>query len=142
MITLIRRRLEEVASPRSILSVEVEGGGHELILTREELVELLDEAEETLASRWRQFGFNHIPAPVPGATSVDEYGWSTRVCNAFKAAGIVDMEQLRSMSDKDLLRIPNFGKTCLREVRQVLSEYVMDWNAVFERFALGRGSTP
>jgi hypothetical protein len=51
-------------------------------------------------------------------------GFSRRVANIFAYEGIIDEEGLCNYEESELLRIPNFGKTSLREVRQWLGKTV------------------
>ena len=45
---------------------------------------------------------------------------STRACNQLCAWDIVTVRRLRRIPDRELLRIPNFGKKSLREVRELV----------------------
>jgi hypothetical protein len=48
---------------------------------------------------------------------------SVRALNALTATQIYTMEYVESMSDDELLRIPNFGKTSLKEVRTIIRHW-------------------
>jgi hypothetical protein len=48
---------------------------------------------------------------------------SVRATNALTATKIYTMEYVESMSDDELLRIPNFGKTSLKEVRTIIRHW-------------------
>jgi len=49
-------------------------------------------------------------------------GLSTRTLRCLHRASIATLGDLKSWTDDDLLRVPNFGLGCLREVRQLLSQ--------------------
>jgi len=46
---------------------------------------------------------------------------STRICNCLAAGGILTKKQLVETSDADLLRLKNFDRACLLEVRRFLA---------------------
>jgi hypothetical protein len=50
-------------------------------------------------------------------------GLSTRIANCLVNAGIETEAQLRAMTNAELLRLPNFGGVCLRQVRSVLEAH-------------------
>lgn len=45
------------------------------------------------------------------------------VCNTLANAGVTDIETLSRMTDIELLRIPNLGRSKLREIREMLRWY-------------------
>ena len=51
-------------------------------------------------------------------TPIESLGFSNRVKNALKRAEIETLEKLLLAAEKDLMRIRNFGKVCLREVKE------------------------
>lgn len=53
--------------------------------------------------------------------SLSELELSVRPLNCIEAAQIFTVEQLVTHSEWDLLRLRNFGETCLREVKQKLA---------------------
>lgn len=48
----------------------------------------------------------------------DEHGLSTRVLNVMHNERVATWEQLADLTEQELLRIPNFGKVSLREMRE------------------------
>lgn len=55
-------------------------------------------------------------------TRTDELGFSVRTANCMRAEGIETLRDLRQMTERRLLEIPNFGRRCLEEVRRLLVE--------------------
>lgn len=55
---------------------------------------------------------------------IEELHFSARVYNCLKRKGIDTVEQLKIMSDADLLQIRYFGIGCLKEVREKLGQCV------------------
>lgn len=53
---------------------------------------------------------------------IEELQFSLRVYNCLKRKGIDTVEQLKTMSDDDLLKIRCFGIGCLKEVREKLGQ--------------------
>lgn len=53
---------------------------------------------------------------------IEELHFSARVYNCLKRKGIDTVEQLKDMSDDDLLKIRCFGIGCLKEVREKLGQ--------------------
>lgn len=47
---------------------------------------------------------------------------SVRTCNVFEKSGISSLAQLCALREIDLLRLPNFGRKCLKEVKEALAE--------------------
>ena len=58
--------------------------------------------------------------PTPSETSISMLDLSTRAWRALHNEGIETVEHLNRMIDRDLLRLPNFGKVSLREVRSAV----------------------
>lgn len=56
--------------------------------------------------------------PAPRKTPVEESGLSLRTKNCLRAGRIAFVEDARLMSDAELLKLPNFGRKGLREVRE------------------------
>lgn len=48
---------------------------------------------------------------------------SVRLANCLRNEDILDVDQLAQKSAKELMAIPNFGKVCLGEVRQILAKH-------------------
>ena len=53
-------------------------------------------------------------------TPIEKLGFSTRTRKALLRGGIESIEQLLLYTDKDLMRLRNFGKCCLAEVKENL----------------------
>ena len=53
---------------------------------------------------------------------IEELNLSVRAYNCLMRAGVDTVEKLRSMSDEDLMRVRNLGKTCFDEIKLVLSK--------------------
>ena len=47
----------------------------------------------------------------------------TRIVTALYMSGITTTEQIKITSDAELMRIPNFGRKCLTEIRRVCSPH-------------------
>jgi hypothetical protein len=62
-----------------------------------------------------------IPKDVADVT-MNKLEWSVRVSNCLRAEGIVTIRELVTRSETDLLRLPYFGKTSLREVKMMLND--------------------
>lgn len=56
---------------------------------------------------------------------IENLNFSVRVYNCLKRAGIDTEEQLKRMSDEDLMCLRNFGTTCLTEVRRKIAQPAM-----------------
>lgn len=56
---------------------------------------------------------------------IEELEFSARVYNCLRRAGIETVEQLKRMSDEDLMCLRNFGTTCLAEVRRKIAQPAM-----------------
>lgn len=54
--------------------------------------------------------------------SIDDVAWSTRVYGVFRAEGILTLGAIELRTASELLRMPNFGKKSLDEVKEVLAE--------------------
>ncbi len=54
-------------------------------------------------------------------------GLSARTSKALSNEGIHSLEQLKLCTEKELLRIPNFGRKSLNELRERLAEYGLDF---------------
>ncbi|MBI3856174.1 MAG: RNA polymerase subunit alpha domain protein, partial [Planctomycetes bacterium] len=52
---------------------------------------------------------------------VAEISFSPRVRTALQKLGVTSLADLVSRSEEDLLQIPNFGRTSLRELKEFLS---------------------
>lgn len=66
-----------------------------------------------------------LPGFVLGVTVSPETpidGLTARSSNVLRAEGIRTVGQLYAMTESQLLRFPNFGRRCLREVREYLAE--------------------
>jgi DNA-directed RNA polymerase alpha subunit len=55
----------------------------------------------------------------PQCLPIERMGVSARLANCLKDEGIESIDRLVCMTAKELMRIPNFGKTCLGELRSV-----------------------
>lgn len=56
---------------------------------------------------------------------IEELEFSARAYNCLRRAGIETVEQLKRMSDEDLMCLRNFGTTCLAEVRRKIAQPAM-----------------
>ena len=56
-------------------------------------------------------------------TPVSQLQITTRVANCFDLEQIYTVECIESMSDGELLRIPNFGKVSLQEIREEIRQF-------------------
>ena len=65
------------------------------------------------------------PAGIAGASALDnsvgEMEWSIRTYNCLANAGILTVRQLTEMTDAEVLRVTNFGRKSLNEVKEVLA---------------------
>lgn len=59
--------------------------------------------------------YERITQYEPGSCPFE--GLSVRACNGLRAAGVITREDLEAASDGTLLRVPNFGRGTLAEVR-------------------------
>ena len=61
------------------------------------------------------------PAPeLPDDTLIGKVRFSTRIRNAFNAAGMKTIGEVREASDEVLLSLPDFGKNSITHLRQTL----------------------
>lgn len=58
-------------------------------------------------------------APVPDSLPLSELVMSVRSYNCLHYEGYVTVRDVRAVPDHVLLRMPNFGKTSLKEVRDL-----------------------
>jgi DNA-directed RNA polymerase alpha subunit len=56
-------------------------------------------------------------APLPDDTPVDELELRAAVRNALRRGGVPTLGELRTMSDRELLALRNFGRAALADVR-------------------------
>src|SRR3954447_619407 len=56
-------------------------------------------------------------APLPDDTPVDELELRSAVRNALRRGGVPMLGELRTMSDRELLALRNFGRAALADVR-------------------------
>ena len=68
------------------------------------------------------FNLNQKKQPSP-KTPIKEFGFPQRATNAFESEKISTIGELLEFSEQDLLGLPNFGKTALKEVVSVLNTY-------------------
>ena len=54
--------------------------------------------------------------------SLEAWNFSKKVQKLFRNERVWDIQDLLRLSEKDLMRIPGFGKTCLKEVKHRLSD--------------------
>jgi DNA-directed RNA polymerase alpha subunit len=57
---------------------------------------------------------------LPDNTPIREVRFPTPIKEALFAAGIKTVGEVREISDKDLLALPNFGKTSVAQLRDTL----------------------
>jgi len=57
----------------------------------------------------------------PLMVRVEDLEFSVRTTGALKLAGIYTVGQLTTMSDQELMRLPNFGRRSVNEVREMLN---------------------
>ena len=55
----------------------------------------------------------------PDDTPIDRFYLSARTENVLKKEGLVTVGDVRNKPDREFLRIPNFGRKSLKEVREV-----------------------
>lgn len=53
---------------------------------------------------------------------VNEFDWSVRLYNVLKAENIFYIGDLVQKTEGDMMRTPNFGRTSLNEIREVLAQ--------------------
>jgi DNA-directed RNA polymerase alpha subunit len=53
----------------------------------------------------------------------DNMGWSVRVANGLRWACVKTVRDLVRLQRSELMQIPNFGRTSLREVEEVLAQF-------------------
>lgn len=77
------------------------------------------------------------PAPVTMASRIEDCELSIRTSNCLRNAGITHIHMVAGLSDKELLRIANFGRKSLNEIRETVEvarqnsrtpeQRIMDW---------------
>jgi DNA-directed RNA polymerase subunit alpha len=60
--------------------------------------------------------------------SIEEIEWTVRTLNCFKSDNIQTINQLVKLSGHQLLKIPNFGRKSLKEVRDELANLNLKLN--------------
>jgi DNA-directed RNA polymerase alpha subunit len=60
---------------------------------------------------------------IDPSTPVDELYFTVRIWNCLHNAGIENIGQLISLTEKDVLKIKNFGRKSLEELKGELGEY-------------------
>ncbi len=58
-----------------------------------------------------------------GSRPIAEYSFSARIDKCLLSSGITTLDELVQKTESDLLRIRNLGKTCIKEIRDILSYY-------------------
>ncbi|KGF52388.1 DNA-directed RNA polymerase subunit alpha C-terminal domain-containing protein [Prevotella amnii] len=56
------------------------------------------------------------------STSIYDVGFSRRTINALGNADLRYIKEVVNLTDGQLLRVPNFGRTCLEEVKNYAKE--------------------
>ena len=62
-------------------------------------------------------------------TPIDELDLSVRALNSLKRAGVESVEQLKKLSDEDLMHIRHFTQRCVDEVKEKLAEHYREKKA-------------
>jgi len=71
--------------------------------------------------------------PLP-AKSIDELELSVRTYNCLKNAGITTVRELLTQSEADLIRLKNFGRKQLNELKEVLGSLNLTLGMDLSRF--------
>jgi excisionase family DNA binding protein len=71
---------------------------------------------------------NPAPATSDLSTPVANLGLSTRTKNALGKARVGTLKELVSHSEQELLDLPNFGRTCLTEIKALLLKHDLHFN--------------
>ena len=106
----------------SVLRTQLE---HFLLATEIPFNELSKEVEEHV----EKDGKVELESPTKGLPvdlflkSIDELEFSVRANNCLVGAGIKRVIDLVNMTEEDILRIKNFGRKSLREVKEILSAF-------------------
>jgi DNA-directed RNA polymerase alpha subunit len=84
-----------------------------------------DRMKERLSSEVKKLkeDIRHFELQASGGTSVDELPLSERTATALRAGNIKTVQQIRLMTNAELLALPNFGRKSLNELREIVSCY-------------------
>jgi len=63
-----------------------------------------------------------IKEKLKEAKKIEDLDFTLRTFNCLKAANINTIEEVCNMTEQDLLKLPNFGRKALNEVKEKLSE--------------------
>jgi DNA-directed RNA polymerase alpha subunit len=99
--------------------------GREAIADHEEARKSFHENRERLRRERlvREVAAGPMVAPTPELlddTPIEQVIFSTRIQNALRAAGLKTVGEVREVSDKALISLPDFGKGSLSELREKL----------------------
>ncbi len=70
-----------------------------------------------------EFTSSKYPYPITFDSEIEELELSIRIQNCLRVAEIERVRHLVSMSEIDLLRLPNFGRKSLLELKEFLAAY-------------------
>jgi len=114
----------------------IRSNGNELMRKAKRLKQTIDEEQLTLAAmelqyKQLQLSVDNLLKTLPenemrGALlelPIEETELRACVQRTLKASNLLYVSQLANIPDSELLKIPNFGRRCLSEVKQVVFNY-------------------
>jgi DNA-directed RNA polymerase alpha subunit len=63
---------------------------------------------------------------IEGIDGIKYQFFSNRAANALHVAGVKTLAELAAMSEAELLRLPNFGRKSLQEIKQAVKYYGLE----------------
>lgn len=90
------------------------------------LYRLVEAARDTMRAIEAEVGTNAYHTPVAELfddTSVKELELTTRAAQCLKNEGLKTVGEVMAKSDAELLRIPNFGRKSLHEVKEAIADH-------------------
>lgn len=61
-----------------------------------------------------------IPTDRKTATSIDDLGLSVRAYNCLKRHGVRTVDELKTMTDDELMQVRNLGSRCIKEIKEII----------------------
>lgn len=88
------------------------------------LFNYLHQSSGTQEVNYKEIVFN-LPDKLK-TVPLSDIGFGMRISYALKESKITTLSQLCSLTEGDILRLPNIGRKSLREIRDVLTSFIVE----------------